>query len=262
MLTALWTAGTGMYAQQLNVDNIANNLANVNTVGYKRSRVDFQDLLYQTLRLAGAPSAAGTQIPTGIEIGYGVRPVATQKIFSQGDFQQTENPLDLVIEGEGFFQISLPDGTVAYTRAGAFKTDGDGRIVTSDGFPLEPAITIPAEATDIIIGTDGTVSVKLPGSPTPQTVGQIELAKFLNPAGLQPIGRNLYLETEASGSPILGTPGQDGFGTIAQGFLEMSNVRVVEEMVNLIVGQRAYEVNSKAVQTADEMLQIANNMRR
>lgn len=262
MIRALWTAATGMAAQQLNVDNTANNLANVNTTGFKRSRVDFQDLLYQTLRPAGATVATGAQVPTGIQIGYGSRPVATQKIFTQGDYQQTGNPLDLVIEGDGFFQVLMPDGTTAYTRAGSLKMDGDGRLVTSDGFAVEPEISIPAEWVELSIGTDGTVSVMVAGESSPQEVGTIQLARFTNPAGLKSIGRSLYLPTDTSGEAVTGTPGQDGLGTIAQGFLEMSNVEVVEEMVNLITGQRAYEINSKAIQTADEMLQVANNLRR
>jgi flagellar basal-body rod protein FlgG len=251
-----------MAAQQLNMDVISNNLANVNTPGFKKSRVDFQDLLYQTLRSAGSTEAQGVEVPTGIQIGLGTTPAATTKIFSQGDFQQTENPLDIVIEGDGFFQILLPDGKTAYTRDGTFKLDSQGRIVNSDGFPLDPEITIPAEATSISIGSDGTVSVTLPGQTAPQELGQIQIAKFLNPAGLENAGRNLFLATKASGDPIIDTPGNNGLGRLASGFIEMSNVKVVEEMVNMIVAQRAYEVNSKAIQTADEMLSIANNLRR
>ncbi|HQD39829.1 MAG TPA: flagellar basal-body rod protein FlgG [Bacillota bacterium] len=262
MMRALWTAGSGMKAQQMNIDVISNNLANVNTTGYKKSRVDFQDLLYQTIRAAGTPIIQGAQIPTGIQIGHGVRPVATQKLYTPGDFKQTDAPFDLLIEGDGFFQVLLPDGNIAYTRDGAFKKDGQGKIVTSDGFPLEPEIIIPEDATEISIGTDGTVSVLLAGSQEPMYVGQIELAHFINPAGLASVGRNLLLPTAASGPAITGTPGLDGFGTLAQGYLEMSNVQVVEEMVNMIVAQRAYEVTSKAIQTSDEMLQIANNLRR
>ena len=262
MIRALWIASTGMQAQQFNVDNIANNLANVNTPGFKKGRADFQDLLYQTLRPAGAEVAAGLQIPTGIQLGHGVRLVAIQKIFSQGDFKETQNPLDLVIEGRGFFQILLPNGEIAYTRSGAFKLDSSGNIVTSDGYLLQPPITIPPDTVSISVGSDGTVSVMQGTSPTPTVVGNIELATFPNPAGLKAIGRNLFMETEASGSPITGTPGEDQFGTIAQGFLEMSNVSVVEEMVNLIAGERAYEINGKAIQTSDEMLRIANNLRR
>lgn len=262
MMRSLYTAASGMVGQQFNIDMIANNLANVNTSGFKKSRADFQDLLYQNLRFSGTPVTAGAQIPTGIQIGHGVRTVATQKIFTQGTFRQTDGPLDLVIEGDGFFQILLPDGTIAYTRDGAFKKDGEGRIVTSDGFFLEPEILIPEDAVEIAIGTDGTVAVTLPGQNQPQTIGQIELARFVNPAGLQSMGRNLYTATASSGAPLVGTAGLDGLGNIAQGFVEMSNVQVVEEMVAMITSQRAYEVNSRAIQAADEMLQTANNLRR
>lgn len=262
MIRSLWTAATGMAAQQLNIDVISNNLANVNTPGFKKSRVDFQDLLYQTLRTAGTTEAQGSMVPTGIQVGLGTRPAAITRIFSQGDFQQTNNPLDLVIEGDGFFQVLLPNGTTAYTRDGTFKLDSQGRIVTADGYPLDPEITIPAEATSISIGSDGTVSVTMAGQTTPQELGQIQIAKFINPAGLNNLGRNLLAPTAASGEPIVDTPGLNGLGTIAYGFVEMSNVKVVEEMVNMIVAQRAYEVNSKAIQTADDMLSIANNLRR
>jgi len=262
MIRALYTSSSGMQAQQLNLDAIANNLANVNTAGFKRTRVDFQDLLYQTFRAAGTVSAQGTTFPTGIQVGHGTRPVATQRIFSQGDFQQTENPLDLVIEDGGFFQIIRPDGTTGYTRSGAFKKDGTGRVVTSDGFPLQPGITIPADATSVTVGTDGTVSVTQPGQSTAQQVGTIQLARFVNPGGLVSVGRSLFVPTQASGDAIVANPGTDGIGTLAQGFLEMSNVKVVEEMVAMITSQRAYEANSKAIQTADEMLGMANNMRR
>lgn len=262
MIRALYTSSSGMQAQQLNLDTIANNLANVNTAGFKRTRVDFQDLLYQTFRAPGTAGAQGTTIPTGIQVGHGSRPVAAQRIFSQGDFQQTENPLDLVIEGEGFFQVLRPDGTTAYTRAGAFKKDGGGRVVTSDGFPLQPAITIPIQASAVTVGTDGTVSVAIAGRKAAQQLGMIQLARFVNPAGLRSAGRNLFLPTEASGDAVVANPGAQGLGTLAQGFLEMSNVKVVEEMVAMITSQRAYEANSKAIQTADDMLSIANNMRR
>lgn len=262
MIRALWTGATGMQAQQLNMDVIANNLANVNTTGFKRGRSDFQDLLYQTLRLAGTASSSNTKVPTGIQVGHGARTVAVQKIFLQGDFMQTQNELDMTIEGKGFFQIRTPDGETAYTRAGAFKLDNDGRIVTSDGYPLEPEITIPDDTLNITIGPDGTVSVLQAGQTVPSEVGNIELARFPNQAGLKSIGRNLYVETDASGPVTTGTPGQDGYGTIAQGFLEMSNVSVVEEMVNMIVSQRAYEINSKVIQTSDDMLQVANQLKR
>lgn len=262
MMRSLWTAGSGMQAQQLNMDTISNNLANVNTTGFKKSRVDFQDLLYQTMRSAGASDGQGAQIPTGLQIGLGVRPVATQKIFTPGQFSSTGNSLDLAIEGEGFFQVLMPDGTIAYSRDGSFKRDGDGRIVTSDGYPLEPELIIPEDAEDISIGPDGTVSVKLPNQNESQNIGQIELVRFVNPAGLSSIGRNLLKPTAASGDAITDTPGLSGVGTIAQGILEMSNVQVVEEMVNMIVAQRAYEINSKAIQASDEMLQTANALRR
>ena len=262
MIRSLFTAATGMTAQQLNLDVVANNLANVNTTGFKRSRVDFQDLLYQTLRSAGATQAQGVQVPTGIQVGLGTRAAAIQKIFSQGDFQQTGNPLDIVIEGDGFFQVLTPNGETAYTRDGSFKMDSQGRLVDSDGYPMQPEITIPAEATNISVGADGTVTVNLPGQTTPSEVGQIQLVKFLNPAGLSSQGRNLFAPSAASGDPVTGTPGANGFGTTAPGFIELSNVKVVEEMVNMIVAQRAYEINSKSIQTADEMLSIANNMRR
>jgi flagellar basal-body rod protein FlgG len=262
MIRALYTSSSGMQAQQLNLDAIANNLSNVNTAGFKRTRVDFQDLLYRNFRMPGATSAQGITIPTGIQVGHGTQPVATQQIFSQGDFQQTENPLDLVIEGDGLFQVLRPDGTTAYTRSGAFKKDGTGRIVTSDGFPLQPGITIPNDATSVTVGTDGTVSVTQPGQTATSQIGTIQLARFVNPAGLVSTGHSLYTPTAASGDPIVANPGVEGMGTLQQGFLEVSNVKVVEEMVNMIMSQRAYEANSKAIQTADEMLSMANNMRR
>ena len=251
-----------MNAQQLNTDVIANNLANVNTTGFKRSRADFQDLLYQTIRPAGTSNTAGAQIPVGIQVGHGVRPVAIQKMFAQGDYQETGNPLDMVIEGDGFFQVMIPDGNIAYTRSGSFKQNSQGQIVTSDGFLMKDQISIPQDAQDVAITSDGTVQVVMPNQTNTQQLGVIELARFTNPAGLSDIGRNLYMPTAASGAPIAGTPGINGFGTIVQRSLEMSNVKVVEEMVNLIVAQRAYEINSKAIQTADEMLSIANNLRR
>lgn len=262
MMRSLWTAGSGMVGQQFNIDTIANNLANVNTTGFKKSRVDFQDLLYQTVRYAGSPVTQGAQVPTGIQIGHGVRPVATQRLFQQGTFKQTDNPLDIVIEGEGFFQVLLPDGTVAYTRDGAFKKDGEGRLVTSDGFTLEPEIYVPENTVRVTVGADGTVSAITSTDREPLEIGRIEIASFVNPAGLQSYGRNLFLATAASGPPVIGTPGLDGFGALAQGYLEMSNVSVVEEMVNIIAAQRAYEFNSKAIQASDEMLQTANNLRR
>lgn len=262
MLRSLFIAATGMEAQKLNIDVISNNLANVNTAGFKRSRADFQDLLYQTVRSAAGASAEGAQAPVGIQVGLGVRPVAVQKIFQQGDFAQTGNSLDLVIEGDGFFQLLMPDGTLAYTRAGAFKLDSEGRITNSDGYPLEPSITVPPNALSITVSTDGKVTVMQPGGGTAVQIGQLEIARFQNPAGLNAAGRNLYLQTESSGEAVTGKPSTDGLGTLAQGFVEMSNVNVVEEMVNMIISQRAYEVNSKAVQASDEMLQTTNNLRR
>ncbi len=262
MIRSLYIAATGMLAQDLNVSVIANNLANVNTSGFKRSRADFQELLYQNLRLVGTLSDNGNQVPTGIQLGLGVKPAAIQKIFIQGDFAQTQNPLDMAIEGEGFFQVTQPDGTLAYTRSGSFKIDNTGQIVTSDGLLLDPAIAIPADALIISIDTQGTVSVTQPGATTPTVVGTVQLATFQNSAGLQAIGSNLLEETDASGPATVGNPGIDDRGNIQQGFLELSNVSVVEEMVNLITAQRAYEVNSRTVQTADEMLQIANTLKR
>jgi flagellar basal-body rod protein FlgG len=251
-----------MRAQDLNVSVIANNLANVNTAGFKRSRADFEDLLYQNLKLMGTLSNTGNQIPTGIQLGLGVKTAAIQKIFLQGDFAQTQNPLDLAIEGKGFFQILQPNGNFAYTRAGTFKLDQLGRIVTSEGQQLQPTITIPNNAINISIEPTGTVSITQPGTTVPAIVGTINIATFQNQAGLQAIGNNLFLQTGASGPPIIGTPGLQDRGTLTQGFLELSNVNVVEEMVNLITAQRAYEMNSRTVQTADEMLQITNNLKR
>lgn len=262
MSRALSIAASGMQAQSLNIDVISNNLANVSTTGFKRSRADFQDLLYQTLRPAGAASSSGNQVPTGIQLGQGTRPVATQKIFIQGNYQHTENELDVAIEGSGFFQIMQPNGEIAYSRSGAFKLNSNGEIATSDGYLLEPAITVPSNTVSVSIGMDGTVSALTAGQVTPNQIGTIELAQFPNPAGLSSIGRNLYLNTAASGNVTTGTAGKDGRGTISQGNLEMSNVSVVDEMVNMITAQRAYEINSKSIQAADEMLQLANNLKR
>jgi flagellar basal-body rod protein FlgG len=251
-----------MSSQALNMDVIANNLANVNTTGFKRSRADFQDLFYQNLRIAGAASSAGTEIPTANQIGLGTKVSAVAKLFVQGDYQQTGNELDLAVDGEGFFQITTPDGEIAYSRAGAFKLDGDGNVVTSDGYLLQPQITVPDNAIQLTVGPDGTVTVINAGETTPSEIGNVETARFANPAGLTAMGKSLFLESETSGSPTTGTPGEDGLGTINQGFLEMSNVNIVEEMVNMIVAQRAYEINGKAIQTSDEMLQTANNIKR
>jgi flagellar basal-body rod protein FlgG len=262
MIRSLFIAATGMEAQQLNIDVIANNLANVNTAGYKRSRADFQELIYQDIVPPGTSSAEGTLIPSGIELGLGVQPVAVQKVFLQGDFVQTGNNLDLVIEGDGFFQITKPDGELAYTRSGAFKLDSEGKVVTSDGYALEPAITIPANTKSITIGSDGKVTVIQAGNKVPVEVGHVELARFINPGGLKAIGKSLFEPTASSGEATTGNPGSDGLGTINQGYIEMSNVNIVEEMVNMIISQRAYEINSKAVQASDEMLQVANNLKR
>ncbi len=260
MLRALYTAASGMNAQQLNIDNIAHNLANVNTIGFKSRRADFQDLLYQNLRQAGAASTANTDIPVGLQIGLGTKPVATEILLTQGDFSATENPLDMVIEGQGFFQVRRTDGQIAYTRNGSFHLDRDGNMVTADGDFLDPQISIPQDQLSVTIGADGTVSVLQAGQTQPQQVGRIEIANFQNAAGLQAIGKNLYLATQASGEPIVGTPGENGLGTLLAGFVEQSNVSVVEEMVNMIVSQRAYEASSKVIRTADEMLTQANNV--
>ena len=260
MLRALWTAATGMQAQAMNIDVISNNLANVNTTGFKKSRADFQELMYQSTRTPGSSTSTGTQSPAGIQVGLGSRTAAVQKIFTVGDFQSTGNELDVGIEGAGFFEIELPTGDTAYTRAGTFKKDGSGRMVTSDGYPMQPEIVIPENATAISIGEDGTVEVNLDNDSEPTQIGSIELTIFANAAGLKSIGRNLYQETPSSGIPTSATPGESGSGTLSQGFLEGSNVNIMEEMVNMIAGQRAYEINSKAIKTADEMVQMMNNM--
>lgn len=259
MIRALWTASTGMQAQQTNMDVIANNLANVNSSGFKKSRADFQDILYQTSRAAGT-GVDGNEVPTGVQVGLGSRVAAVQKVFTSGDFLQTGNELDVAVEGSGFFQVTLPDGTEAYSRSGAMKKDSTGRLVTSDGLPLVPEIVIPENSTSITIGSGGNVEVILDGESIPTLAGNIELVRFGNPAGLKSLGRNLYAETPTTGAPINGTPGEDGFGTLSQGFLEGSNVNIMEEMVNMIAGQRAYEVNSKVIKTADEMLQMTSGL--
>ncbi len=259
MIRALWTASSGMQSQQVNMDVIANNLANVNSSGFKKSRADFQDILYQTNRVAGT-STNGGEVPTGVQIGLGSRVAAVQKVFTTGDFQQTENELDVAIEGPGFFQVSLPDGSDAYTRSGALKKDSTGRLVTSDGYPLIPEVVIPENTTSIAISESGRVEVMLDGENEATEVGNIQLVRFGNPGGLNSLGRNMYAETSTTGAPVTGTPGEDGFGTLTQGFLEGSNVNIMEEMVNMIAGQRAYEVNSKAIKTADEMLQMTSGL--
>jgi len=262
MIRSLWASATGMKAQALNLDVISNNLANVSTAGFKKSRAEFQDLLYETIRPAGTSSSQSTQVPTGIQLGHGTRPSTVLKIFSQGDLEHTKNELDLAIEGGGFFQIATPNGETAFTRDGGFKLDSEGRIVNPDGFALEPEISIPTDTVSISVGMDGTVSVLQAGETTSTEVGTIELARFVNSAGLISMGKNLYSTSEASGDAMTGTAGEEGLGTIAQGFLERSNVTVVEEMVSMITAQRAYEANSKSIQTADEMLAIANNVKR
>ncbi|MEW5796545.1 MAG: flagellar basal-body rod protein FlgG [Candidatus Zixiibacteriota bacterium] len=262
MIKAMRTAASGMSSQQMNVDNIANNLANVNTTGFKRSKLEFQDVLYQNYRRPGVASAIGSAVPVGLAIGYGTRPAATVREFSTGDLSMTSNPLDVAIEGDGFFQIRLPDGSTGYTRDGAFKMSAEGQLVTSDGYFVLPEVTIPEDATSISVGQDGIIEVQQFGQDEPSQIGQFELARFVNPAGLAAIGRNVLIQTSASGDPITDTPGQNGLGRTNQGYLEMSNVQVVDEMVNMIVAQRAYEMNSKAIQTADDMSQIANNLKR
>jgi flagellar basal-body rod protein FlgG len=260
MLRAMYTAASGMEAQQLNIDTIAHNLANINTTGFKLRRAQFQDLLYQNIRQAGASNTASTDIPVGLQIGLGTKPVATEMLFSQGDFSSTSNPLDMVIQGQGFFQIRQPNGTIAYTRNGSFHMNREGNLVTADGDPLDPQITIPQDQVGITIGSDGTVSVLQAGQIQPQQIGRIEIALFQNPAGLQSLGKNLFAPTQSSGEAITGTPGENGLGTLLSGFSEQSNVSVVEEMVNMIISQRAYEANSKVIRTADEMFTQANNV--
>ncbi len=254
MIRALRAAASGMIAQQTHIDTIANNMANVGTTGFRRSRAEFQDLVYQQVRTPGGTTADGGTLPTGIQIGQGTRTVSTEFIHSQGTMQQTGNPLDLAIEGDGFLQVTRPGGDIAYTRAGNLKLDQDGRLVTVDGLPIDPAVNIPPDATSITIGADGTISVTQPGDGQSQEVGQLQIARFANNAGLQALGRSMFRPTTASGQPLVTTPGQDGSGTFAQGFLEGSNVEVVNEMIDLISSQRAYELNQRVIQAADEML--------
>ena len=257
MNAALWAAKTGLDAQQTEMAVVSNNLANVNTTGFKEDRAVFEDLLYQNQTQAGADTSQTTQSPSGMSIGTGVQVVATEKDYSQGSLTQTGNPLDVAIQGQGFFQIQMPDGTVAYTRDGTFQTNAQGQLVNSSGFLVQPGITIPQGAQSVTIGGDGTVSVTLAGQSAPTQVGQIQLANFINPPGLQPIGQNLLVQSAASGSPQTGSPGTNGLGSLSQGELESSNVNVVEELVNMIQTQRAYEMNSKAINTVDQMLQYA-----
>jgi len=255
MIRSLWIAKTGLDAQQTQMDVISNNLANVSTSGFKRSRAVFEDLLYQTIRQPGAQSSEQTQLPSGLQIGTGVKPVATERIFTQGNLQQTGNAKDVAIQGNGFFQVLMPDGTTSYTRDGSFKADANGQLVTSSGYAVQPAITLPPDTQTLTIARDGTVSVTQAGATAPVTVGTLQLAMFVNPAGLQSMGENLYAETAASGTPSSNAPGSNGAGLLNQGYVETSNANVVEEMVNMIQTQRAYEINSKAIQTSDQMLQ-------
>src|SRR5580692_3034121 len=261
MIRALYSAASGMNAQQMNVDNIANNLANANTTGYKMRRTQFQDLVYQNMAQPGTSSGQSTTLPTGLQVGLGTRPVANETIFSQGSFSETDNPLDLVIQGQGFFQVRMPSGETSYTRDGSFQLDATGTLVTSAGYQVEPQITIPAAAQAITIAADGTVSYTLPGQTATQLAGQLQLATFQNPAGLNSVGGNLYLPTDASGQANVGAPGSTtGQGTLMQGYQEQSNVSVVEEFINLIAAQRGYEANSKVDKAADEMYQQVNNI--
>jgi len=258
MIRSLFTGTTGMNAQQLNIDVIANNLANVSTTGFKKSITDFQDLLYETIKVPGSQTSTDTQSPTGILVGMGVGTGAVTKVFSQGELLQTQNQLDIAIEGSGFFQIQMPNGSTAYTRAGAFKTDSNGRITNSNGYILLPAVTIPQGANQITISNTGIVSAILAGDTASTQLGTIELATFINSAGLSSIGNNLFTETGASGAPSTGTPGDNGYGILSQSFLEGSNVNIVQEMANMITAQRAYEINSKVITTSDEMMKTTN----
>ncbi|WP_457576585.1 flagellar basal-body rod protein FlgG [Desulfomarina sp.] len=260
MIRSLWTGTTGMHGQQLNIDVIANNLANVSTTGFKKSKADFQDLLYQTMKVPGSQTSTDTESPTGILIGLGVKPAAVTKIFTQGDLILTENELDVAIEGNGFLQIEMPNGNTAYTRAGALKRDSNGRLTNSDGYPILPTITIPDGSRQITISETGIVSALIGDDTVSTELGTLELATFTNPAGLSAIGKNLFEETSASGTAQTGTPGEDGYGTLLQTYLEGSNVNIVEEIANMITTQRAYEINSKTIQTSDEMMQTTNNL--
>ena len=254
MMNSLWIAKTGMSAQQTNLDVISHNLANVSTTGFKRNNAVFQDLVYQNLRQVGSQTTEENQLPTGLHLGLGVNVVATARKFTQGSLQNTDNSLDVAIEGNGFLEITMPDGTTSYTRDGSFKLDSQGRVVTANGLPVAPGITVPADTKELMISADGTVSVIVAGNPQPQQLGQLSMSSFINPNGLEPIGQNLYLESAASGAPQQGQPGTNGLGTLKQGFLENSNVNVVEELITMIQTQRAYDLNSKSVQTSDQML--------
>ncbi|WP_447591964.1 flagellar basal-body rod protein FlgG [Aquipseudomonas campi] len=254
MLPALWVSKTGLSAQDMNLTTISNNLANVSTTGFKRDRAEFEDLLYQIRKQPGAQSSQDSELPSGLQLGTGVRIAGTQKMFTQGSLQTTEQPLDIAVNGRGFFQVMMPDGTVSYTRDGSFHLNSDGQVVTSQGYALEPAIVLPPETQTFTVGEDGTASITTFGNPAPQVIGNIQTADFINPAGLQAIGNNLFLETGSSGAPQIGTPGLTGLGVVLQNTLENSNVSVVEELVNMITTQRAYEMNSKVISTADQML--------
>jgi flagellar basal-body rod protein FlgG len=260
MIRALYTAASGMNAQQTNIDNVAHNLANVNTTGFKKSRVEFEDLVYQEVRAAGSSASSTTEAPVGLEIGLGTRAVATARNFSAGNLRATSNPLDLAIQGDGFFQVSLPDGTIGYSRAGTFHLDAQGLMVTNEGYAIQPNITVPPNATSVSVSRDGIVSASIAGQSATQQLGTLEIAKFSNAAGLRPLGGNLFASSTASGEPETGSPGTDARGTLVQGFVEDSNVSVVEEMVNMIIGQRAYEANSRVVKAADEMMSQVNTL--
>ena len=262
MMQSLYTAATGMLGMQMQIDTTANNIANVNTIGFKKSRAEFSDLMYQVMEYSGTSTSDITYSPTGIEVGLGVRPSSINKIFAEGSLKQTDNQLDLAITGRGFFKLQLPDGTEVYSRNGAFKIDLNGSVVNSDGYKLIPEIVIPTNATNISIGTDGTVTAIQPGQVQAAQIGQITTTNFINPAGLHSLGDNLYLETDSSGQPVEGTPGLDGLGILRSGFVELSNVELVVELTDLITGQRAYDSNSKVITTSDEMLQTTNNLKR
>jgi len=262
MMQSLYTASTGMLGMQTQIDTTANNISNVNTIGFKKSRAEFADLMYHVMEYAGTSTSDTTKSPTGIEVGLGVRPTAINKIFSEGSLKQTDNQLDLAITGQGFFKMELPDGTEVYSRNGAFKIDSNGTVVNSDGYVLTPQIVIPPDATNVSVGTDGTVSVVQSGQTQATVMGQISTTNFINPAGLHSMGDNLYIDTDSSGQPVEGTPGIDGLGVIRQGFVELSNVELVVELTDLITGQRAYDANSKVITTSDEMLQTVNGLKR
>ncbi|MBL0727574.1 flagellar basal-body rod protein FlgG [Piscinibacter sp. HJYY11] len=255
MMRSLWISKTGMEAQQTQLDHISHNLANSATNGYKKSHAVFEDLMYQNLRQAGANSSEQTTLPTGLQVGLGTRAVATSRSFSQGNLQQSSNPLDVAVRGSGFFEVQMPDGTTGYTRDGSFQVNAQGQLVTNNGYLVQPGITVPQNALSVSIAADGTVTASIPNQTTPQALGTLQLVNFVNPAGLEPKGQNLYTETAASGTPTAGTPGQNGLGALQQGFVETSNVNVVEELIGMIQTQRAYELNSKAIQTSDQMLQ-------